>query len=165
MPAEMATESCADCGQLIAGGRAGCRRLFEEVIAREFSDYRYARRHRLTVDVYALQHPDAYMRSSKSFAAHLTGVCLALEFENAAVLNSIVQRWLSGPRELTKPARLPGGKNSLTIAHVHSAQTPEEHLARIAEWAAVVWSAWSDFHPLARAWVDDAVEARKVRRR
>src|SRR5262245_1929410 len=64
---------CEDCGAIVAEGRAGCLKLFEEILAREFSDFHYGRAHRLTVDAYALQHPDRYMRSGKSFAAHLNG--------------------------------------------------------------------------------------------
>lgn len=52
------------------------------MIAREFGDYRYGRLHRLTVDSYALQHPEKYMHSAKSFAAHLTGMYAAMEHES-----------------------------------------------------------------------------------
>ena len=62
--------ACDRCGAVVSGGKAGCQKLFEEVIAREFGDYRYSRRHRLTVDTYSLQHPERYMRSGKSFTAH-----------------------------------------------------------------------------------------------
>ena len=68
---------CPECGADVRGGRAGCQQLCDEVLAREFGDYRYAREHRLTVDAYSLQHPDEYMRSAKSYAAHLTGAYVA----------------------------------------------------------------------------------------
>ena len=58
--------SCPECGAVVNGGRAACQQLFDEVLAREFGDYRYSREHRLTVDVYSLQHPAEYMRSAKS---------------------------------------------------------------------------------------------------
>ena len=54
---------CAACGASVEQGKGGCLKLFEEILAREFSDYRYGRIHRLTVDAYSLQHPDEYMRS------------------------------------------------------------------------------------------------------
>ena len=56
-------DHCDRCGAAVPGGRDGCQRLFHEVIAREFGDYRYGRIHRLTVDVYSLQHQEKYMRS------------------------------------------------------------------------------------------------------
>ena len=46
---------CADCGASVEQGKVGCLKLFEEILAREFSDYRYGRIHRLTVDDYSLQ--------------------------------------------------------------------------------------------------------------
>jgi uncharacterized protein DUF5946 len=57
---------CEDCGAAVVQGKAGCLQIFEEILAREFSDYRYGKIHRLTVDAYSLQHPEAYMRSGKS---------------------------------------------------------------------------------------------------
>ena len=35
-----------------------CKEHFDEILAKEFSDYRYGKVHRLTVDTYSLQHPD-----------------------------------------------------------------------------------------------------------
>lgn len=103
---------CEDCGALVSEGKIGCQRIFEEVIAREFSDYRYGRTHRLTVDAYCLQHPEPYMRSGKSFAAHLTGLCSALECEDSLDINRVVQKWLSGNPVISKPTRLPGSGES-----------------------------------------------------
>ena len=147
---------CEDCGAAAAGGRAGCLKLFEEVIAREFGDYRYGRLHRLTVDAYSLQHPDQYMRSGKSFAAHLTGMCAALEGEDALTLNRAVQSWLSTNPRVDKPARLPEGRGALTIAYVHEAPDADEHVRRVREWAQDVWGAWSEHRDLARRLIAEA---------
>lgn len=124
---------CEACGAA-AGGKAGCLKLFEEILAREFSDYRYGKIHRLTVDAYSLQHPDEYMRSGKSFAAHLTGMCAALEYENAPALNQMVQKWLSANPQVAKPARLPERRGNLTIAYIHGAPDADEHIKRVREW-------------------------------
>ena len=94
---------CEDCGAVVAQGKTGCLKLFEEILAREFSDYRFGKIHRLTVDAYSLQHPDAYMRSGKSFAAHLTGMCAAFEYEDASEINRAVQKWLSRNPTIDKP--------------------------------------------------------------
>src|SRR5678809_222167 len=98
-----AAEACPQCGAPVPGGRAGCQRLFDEVLAREFGDYRYGREHRLTVDCYALQHPAEYMRSAKSYAAHPTGVYAALEGDGTADVNRAVQKWLNGPQAFERP--------------------------------------------------------------
>jgi hypothetical protein len=53
--------------------RQNCQEIFETILTKEYSDFRYGKVHRLTVDAYCLQHPEVYMISPKSFAAHLTG--------------------------------------------------------------------------------------------
>jgi hypothetical protein len=147
---------CEDCGAALAEGKAGCLKIFEEIIAREFSDYRYGKIHRLTADAYSLQHPDKYMRSAKSFAAHLTGICAALEDEEALALNQIVQRWLSTNPKIDKPARIPEHRGDLTITYIHSAADADEHVRRVREWARDVWGAWAEHHDLARRLISEA---------
>jgi hypothetical protein len=150
------SDVCEDCGAAAAGGRAGCLKLFEEIIAREFSDYRYGRTHRLTVDAYSLQHPDKYMRSGKSFAAHLTGMCAALEHGDAVALNQAIQKWLSANPLIDKPAHLPERRGDLTITHVHTAPDADEHVNRVKEWARAIWAAWGEHHDLARRLINEA---------
>ena len=147
---------CTVCGAVVAQGGVGCLRLFEEILAKEFSDYRYGRIHRLTVDAYSLQHPDEYMRSGKSFAAHLTGMCIACEYEDTQVLNQAVQKWLSTNPKIEKPVQLPAARGNLTISYVHSAIDAEQHVGRVKEWARDVWNAWSEHHALARQLIREA---------
>lgn len=137
-------------------GRVGCQRMFEEVLVKDYSDYRYAKTHRLKVDAYSLQHPDSYMRSGKSFAAHLTGMCAALEYEDSFAVNQAVQKWLNGARTIDKPAPLPEHRGDLTILYIHGAADPAEHHKRVREWAHSVWRAWSEYHDLARRWISEA---------
>ena len=151
---------CESCGAVVAQGTDGCLKLFEETLAREFGDYRYGRIHRLTVDAYSLQHPDKYMRSGKSFAAHLTGMCAAVEHEDAPALNQVVQQWLSTNPHVARPARLPERRGSLTIAYIHGAPDADEHVRRVREWARDVWGAWSEHHDLARRLIGEAAGAR-----
>ena len=149
---------CEDCGAVVVEGRAGCLKLFEEVIAREFSDYRYGKIHRLTVDAYSLQHPDAYMRSGKSFAAHLTGIFAALEAEDALAVNRTMRKWLDTNPKIEKTAELPRRRGKLTITFIHSAANADEHNKRVREWAQDVWRAWSEHHVLAKQLIDQAAE-------
>lgn len=150
---------CGACGAVVPQGKPGCLKLFEEILAREFSDYRYGKIHRLTVDAYSLQHPDEYMRSGKSFAAHLTGMCAALESEDAVALNRMIQKWLSMNPKVTKPAHLPEQRGNLTIDYVHSASDADEHIKRVREWARDIWVAWSEHHNLARQLISEATAA------
>lgn len=147
----------------MSGGRAGCKKLFEEQLARDFSDFRYGRVHRLLVDTYSLQHPDAYMRSGKSFAAHLTGACAALEYDDTQGINRAVQQWLSEAPMIDKPKELPEHRGALTILHVHSAADAEEHVVRVLEWARSAWSAWAEYHELARQWIAASATQAKER--
>ncbi len=147
---------CEDCGAAVAEGRVGCLKLFEEILAKEFSDYRYGKIHRLTVDAYSLQHPDAYMRSAKSFVAHLTGIYAALESKDALFVNQTVQKWLSTNPKIDKPARLPKQKGNLNVTFIHNAVDADEHGKRVREWAQDVWNVWSEQHALAKQLISEA---------
>jgi len=154
---------CPECGAR-TDGRAGCQQLFDEILAREFSDYRYGRTHRLTVDVYALQHPTEYMRSAKSYAAHLTGMYAVLEDDVSFFTNRAVQEWLNGPKTLTRPDHpSPLERGALTVVHVHEANDPQEHVRRVREWAESTWGAWRAYHNLAKQWIAEATHARSSR--
>lgn len=152
IPVEAETP-CPECGAVVGGGRSGCQQMFDEVLAREFSDSRYAREHRLTVGAYSLQHPEEYMRSAKSYAAHLVNIYAALEEDADVYAYRSIGQWLSGRRRPTRgDAPGPMQRGSLTITHVHRAGNPDEHLGRVREWVASVWQAWRDYHDVAREW-------------
>ena len=156
---------CHDCGAVVAEGRVGCQRLFEEALVLDYSDYRYAKAHRLLVDAYSLQHPDTYMRSGKSFAAHLTGMRAALEHEDQQAINQAAQQWLNGAQRIDKPARLPEQRGDLTITHIRGALDAEDHNRRVREWARSVWEAWAEYHELARQWISEATQDQSSVRR
>lgn len=148
---------CPECGAAVRGGRGGCQKLFDEILAREFGDYRYAREHRLTVDVYSLQHPNEYMQSAKSFAAHLTGIYAFMEGDSNVATNRAVQQWLNGPKMMARPDHPPPRqRGALTITYVHEAKDPDEHIRRVREWAASTWAAWRGYHDLAKQWISEA---------
>ena len=132
-----------------------CKEIFDEILAKEFSDYRFGGVHRLTVDTYSLQHPDQYMMSPKSFAAHLTGMCCAMERDNDQELLRLMQKWLNGRKQLDKPQLL-DRVGRLTISHIADAQDGTEHIKLVKEWAEDVWNAYSAYHDLARKWIETA---------
>ena len=151
-------ERCPECGSRV-GGREACARMFEELGLRRFSDLRYARWNRLMVDAYALQHPAEYMRSAKSFAAHLTGAAAALERPGQAeFINDAVVRWLSTNPVLVRPAEPPAGaRGDVTIADVVAADDPA---IAVPSWTRSAWQAWSELHSLARQWITIATHDR-----
>ena len=150
------SDMCAGCGLAIEGGTEGCQALFDEMTLRALSDVRYARLHRLSVDVYAMQHPDRYGRSAKSFAAHLTGLCCGVEFGGSETVNAAVQRWLSGSVPITRPTE-PAQRGAMTIADVLAAEGPAEHAGAVERWARTTWDAYAALHALARAWIATAL--------
>jgi len=156
-PPSAAGVPCSGCGLLVPGGTEGCQAVFERLLERDFSDVRYFRVHRLTVDAYSLQHPERYCASAKSLAAHLTGLCWWIEHGGSAATGSAkLRRWLDGPSRLFKP-EIPAFRGGLTIAEVRAAQGPEAHARAVERWARSTWEAWSDLHALAREWIGQAL--------
>ncbi|HVP14122.1 MAG TPA: DUF5946 family protein, partial [Terriglobales bacterium] len=94
---------CEGCGLEIDGGTGACQAEFERLIARDFTDPRFGRTHRLLVDTYSLQHPDRYCASAKSLAAHLTGLCCALELQANPAVYRALQHWLNGAAPVERP--------------------------------------------------------------
>lgn len=147
---------CSGCGLAAQGGQAGCQALFDAVLARSFADPAYATVHRLVVDTYCLQHPDTYCVSAKSLAAHLTGLCWALDYAASPGVGRALTRWLDGPFADQKPA-LPATVGALTIAEVHGATDATDHLEAAERWARATWAAYGTLHPLAHRWIEAAL--------
>jgi hypothetical protein len=146
--------ACSGCGLLVSGGTDGCQELFDDESVREYGDILFAGRRRLVVDTYCMQHAERYCASAISLAAHLTGLCIALEHRpREQVLNDAVQRWLNRRPQLDKPAILPAARGTLTIADVLAATGVNDHRAVVERWARGTWTAYADLQPIARAWV------------
>lgn len=135
------------------GASPGCWALFGEVLAREYSDFRYGRVHRLTVDAYTAQHPGApSAQSIQSVNLHLLG--LHAVFERGVSLpeaTQVLQRAAQHKREfvwLNPPPSL----GTLTVRDVHAAKAPAEHEQRVRQWARSVWQAWAPYHEIVNRW-------------
>ena len=145
--------ACTGCGLIVPGGVEGCQSLFDDESTRQYGDVRFAVRRRMVVDTYCLQHPERYCASAISMAAHLTGLCIAMEHRGREEeLNAAVQRWLSRRPELTKPPP-PKLRGPLTIAAVRAATDLNDHRAAVDGWARGTWDAYAALHPIAREWV------------
>jgi hypothetical protein len=150
-------DTCAGCGLRIAGGTAGCQACFDEFRVREAAGLAgsYAST-RLTVDVYSLQHPDAYCASAKSLAAHLTGLCWALEHgANESGLRAL-QRWLNGRVELVKPP-IPAERGAVNVGDIAGVEGPEAYRDTLDRWARTTWTAYADLHEVANSWIGQAM--------
>src|SRR5207302_2630940 len=125
--------SCPECGAPGATTPEACEKRFQDLGLERFDDSELATDWRLVVDCYSLQH-DKYILSGRSLAAHLTGVCIALEYGGDESLLRAVQQWLGRTRELAKPA-VPALRGDVTIGGVIAAS----HEARgdvVPRWAA-----------------------------
>lgn len=145
--------ACSGCGLMVVGGLDGCQAIFDDESAREYADVRFAARRRMVVDTYCLQHAERYCASAISLAAHLTGLCIAMEHRGREEeLHGAIQRWLSRRPELIKPP-LPAARGPLTIAAVRDATELIDHRAAVDGWARGTWDAYAALQPIAREWV------------
>ena len=128
----------------------GCWKLYTDVLAREYGEWKYPPIHRLTVDCYAAQHPTqhANSKSAQSIQVHLLGIYLALEKDidpklitkiigEVVIKNKDQFTWLQPPKNL-------GG---ITVADVWKAKTLAEHTEFVYAWANSIWKTWEKYHP------------------
>ena len=131
--------------------------MFEDLVARDFSDVAYFSVHRLLVDTYALQHPARYCASPKSLAAHLMGLCWSVERGgNRAVGGEPLRAWLDGAARVRKP-EIPSFRGRITIADVRSAPDVASHVRSVELWARSTWEAYATLHETARDWIQRAL--------
>jgi len=118
-------------------------------------DLAFAYRRRSLVDAYCLQHP-AYIESVKSCAAHLCGLCAAVERPDDPRAERAIWSKLRVPPDATKPP-IPAHRGSITVEEVSRAATPEAFHRAADAWIANVWAAWHEHHALARDWLDYSI--------
>jgi hypothetical protein len=146
---------CLECGMRADDSRPACKEMWDELLTRDFERAAYWRYHRLAVDAYCLQHPASMCASAKSFAAHLCGLCIALEMGNDQAMLSGLQRWLSTNPGIAKPD-LPGFRGAKIIADLHGLEDITAYGRALEEWAQSVWTAYGVLHGLARDWIAES---------
>ncbi|MCY3800097.1 MAG: DUF5946 family protein [Chloroflexi bacterium] len=149
-------DDCPLCGAPEAGGEDGCRRIFESVLAKEYSDPAFGKVLLITVDAYALQHGDAHGPQSNAF--HLVRLCAIVEFGASPVIGT---REPQGWREMLEAGRrlpeihLTGSPGPVTVADVAGATSAAEHVDLVRAWGRSVWTAWEEWHDWARRVLKD----------
>jgi hypothetical protein len=145
-------EICTECGMRAVSGQPNCAALRDALLARDFEQpVRYWKHHRLAVDAYCVQH-SPYVKSFKSLAAHLCGLCVAFERNNDANKLTQLQDWLSTNPKLPRP-ELPAFRGALTIADVSGIDDPVRYGQAVEAWARSAWEAYSQLQPAAREWL------------
>lgn len=146
----MSEDPCPSCGAPL-GGRAGCQAAFDDLSARAWTSPVRGGLHNLVVDSYAMQHPEEYGLSAKSYVAHLTGLCCGVERPGDRTLYWKIPQSLDGSSSVQKPPLL-GDRGRTTIAA--PARAADEGYERaVRGWAADVWAAYVSQHTFAREWL------------
>jgi hypothetical protein len=149
-------EICAECGMRSRVGQPNCFALRDILLARDFEQpVPYWKYHRLALDAYCVQH-SSYVASSKSLAAHLCGLCVALEQNNDPNKLKQLQLWLSTNPKLPKPV-LPHFRGNLTIADVSGIRDAVSYGLAVKAWARSAWEAYRILQPIAREWLATAL--------
>jgi hypothetical protein len=131
----------------------GCWHLYSTLLAQRYENPAAYGPPGLLVDTYAVQHPGVPedRRARQSVHVHLVALYLALEKDyGRAPIMSHMQAILERRRDFPwlEP---PDFSGVLDVSDVAQAAAPEEHRARVREWAEAVWRAWSPHHPAIHA--------------
>jgi hypothetical protein len=162
---------CVACGVVLATGDGpvhryldsapACWALYGRVLEREYADPVYRGAHRLTVDAYAVQHPGRPSpQTARSAAVHLIRLCLVLEHGRSTAEAVAAIQAAAACRATYHWLEPPAARGARTIADVHGATTPAEHVARVTAWARDVWQAWARHHAQIRDWLPLAARRR-----
>jgi hypothetical protein len=105
--------------------------------------------HNMLVDTYAVQHPEEYGVSPKSYIRHLYALGVLLEFPGDERLY-----WATPASGKPVPAPpkppLVTSRGTLTIAHALDAADDSAYQRLVREWAAETWRAYAPQHGLYR---------------
>lgn len=145
--------ACPECGTPSVDNIEACEELFHELGLVKFNEPQLAKAWRTVVDCYAMQH-DRYIRSGKSLAAHLTGICIATECSGEEGAFSVVQKWLSGRLDVPK-LEVPDSRGKVTVDDVLSSSR-DDRPRHVRRWAESIWSAWEAHQNQARTWLTQA---------
>ena len=138
------------------GASSGCWKVYGEILAKEFGDYKYPAVHRLTVDAYCAQHPgEPSAQSIQSVGIHLIALYLGLEMRVplpriTAMMDRLLKKgspfkWLKTPEDLGK----------MTVLDVAKASSFGEHEQLVCAWAKEVWEAWEPHHKTVQVWYEE----------
>jgi hypothetical protein len=108
--------------------------------------------HNMLVDTYAMQHPEEYGLSAKSYIRHLFALACLIEHPGDQRLY-----WATPARGAAVPAppkpALLRDRGALTVEYVLAAADDDAYQRAIQEWAASVWAAYAPQHDLAHTYM------------
>ena len=149
-------DHCPECRAQVEGGRGGCQALFDEITYATQTDLRLAAIHRLALDTYCMQHVESYCASAKSYAAHLIGLCWAIDHPSDPAPVALSLRLVNLNANIVKPTVL-SDRGEITLPTLMTSYLAngdvDELVQSIHAWANVVWVAYASQHEIARAWL------------
>jgi hypothetical protein len=155
--------SCPECGIAVSDGRVGCEALFDQIRYQVMSEPRIAVVHDLAFDTYCMQHIDTYCVSAKSYMAHLTRLCVGIEYASDPAIYVALQRVYSD-KPLVKPEVLPlEQRGTLHLDDVIAIEDIPARVAIIRKWAANVWASYESQHGIARQFIQTALSHKPKR--
>ena len=107
--------------------------------------------HNMVVDTYAMQHPEEFGRSPKSYIRHLSALGCLIEHPGDEAL--YWARTRRGPPAVPPKPSLLAARGEVTIADVAGEMTDADFGAAVHRWAESVWAACAPQHDLARRYL------------
>ena len=144
----------------------GCWQLYGELMARAYAQPAVPALQALSVDCYAVQHPDgaaADRRQRQSVAVHLIALSLLRDASRppqhvARLRGRISQLALPRLGLADWPYLAPPNEYApVTVADVHRAAGTPGYPDMLEAWTRAAWTAWAAHHDTVRAWAAAAV--------
>jgi hypothetical protein len=149
-PSSKTPEPCPGCGAPL--GRADCQETFDALSAQSYTSGVRGAVHNLLVDTYAMQHPEEYGVSAKSYIRHLFALGCLLEHPGDDRLYWATPASGKAVPAPPKPPLLTA-RGTHTVAHAAAAADDAAYARAVHEWAADVWRAYAPQHDLARQYL------------
>lgn len=132
--------TCPDCGAPMKNDLT-CQEMFDELLAREFSDPACGAVHHLTVLCYNLQHPGAFSEESIQWSISALTAAVKQKWTAEDILSDN-RRNLSGKKvPILRKDNLPVDSLrdhwTMTVANVYSV-SPKGHAERVKKWATAI---------------------------
>ncbi len=148
----------------------GCYEMFKEVLAREYSDFGYAKANHYTVDSYAVQHPGeiSNKKAVNSVGIHLVSLYFLFEknydLEKSAEIKMKFAEF-NKTNEVVHPLERPEEFEGLTIFDIWDNEDPEKHFELCKRWALNAWNSWRKQHNTVEKWVTIFLNEKMPKRR
>ena len=145
-----------DCHEYMLAS-PGCYEMFNEVLNKEYSGYKYFKAHHYTVDSYAVQHPGdiSNQKAINSVGIHLVSLYFLFEkkydiTKSAQVKMEFAQ--FNKENTVIQPIERPEKFKGLTVFDIWDNEDPDKHFELCKKWAEDSWKSWGNYHETIEKW-------------